>query len=195
LHNHFCSICKCRRAREGYGTTDYNSWERRTKEEYEFYSHKFVNATDAKDRQAIFNEAGVQWTELQRLPYFDPTRFVVVDAMHNLFLGLIKEHFLGILGIRLQKPAGEVVINITLSNNLHALSQNEQKTLQKLKKWLEAPMNHKLQSNRTSIHKKFMRCHKRSLAFVCCELGLDLTRTLIKPRLPRNIGSTPSLTG
>ena len=63
-HNHFCSICKCRRDREGYGTTDYNSWEGQMKEEYEFYSHKFVNATDVKDRQAIFDEAGVWWTEL-----------------------------------------------------------------------------------------------------------------------------------
>jgi len=106
--------------------------------------------------------------------------------MHNLFLGLIKEHFLGILGIHLQKPAGkDVVINITLSNNWHALTQNEQKTLQKLKKRLEAPMNDELQLDRASVHKKFMRCHERSLAFVCCELGLDLTRALNKTKISK----------
>jgi hypothetical protein len=43
--------------------------------------------------------SGVKWSELLCLPYFDPTRFVVIDAMHNLFLGLINEHFQNILGI------------------------------------------------------------------------------------------------
>ncbi|KAG5220444.1 Immunoglobulin G-binding protein [Salix suchowensis] len=40
----------------------------------------------------------LRYTELLELPYFDPTRFIVVDSMHNLFLGLIKEHFTNILG-------------------------------------------------------------------------------------------------
>ena len=51
----------------------------------------------------IFAQTGVQWSELLHLPYFDPTRFVVIDAMHNLFLGLINKHFQDILGIRLEK--------------------------------------------------------------------------------------------
>jgi hypothetical protein len=50
-----------------------------------------------------FASSGVKWSELLRLPYFDPTRFVVIDAMHNLFLGLINEHFQNTLGIRLDK--------------------------------------------------------------------------------------------
>lgn len=30
---------------------------------------------------------GVRWSELARLPYFDMCRMIVVDPMHNLFLG------------------------------------------------------------------------------------------------------------
>ncbi|PKB94663.1 hypothetical protein RhiirA5_303289 [Rhizophagus irregularis] len=30
----------------------------------------------------------VRWSELLRLPYFNPIRFLVIDPMHNLFLGL-----------------------------------------------------------------------------------------------------------
>ena len=30
----------------------------------------------------------VRWSEMLRLPYFDPIRFLVVDPMHNLFLGI-----------------------------------------------------------------------------------------------------------
>src|SRR5271170_6734088 len=30
----------------------------------------------------------VHWSEMLRLPYFNPIRFLVVDPMHNLFLGI-----------------------------------------------------------------------------------------------------------
>jgi hypothetical protein len=44
-------------------------------------------------RDKIFKQHGVRWSELLRLPYWDPTRFIVIDGMHNLFLGLVQHHF------------------------------------------------------------------------------------------------------
>ena len=35
-------------------------------------------------------QTGVRWSELLRLPYFDPIRFIIVDPMHCLFLGIAK---------------------------------------------------------------------------------------------------------
>ena len=35
-------------------------------------------------------ESGYRYTELIRLPYLDPTRMLVIDPMHNLFLGSSK---------------------------------------------------------------------------------------------------------
>src|SRR5256885_15371505 len=32
----------------------------------------------------------VRWSEIYRLPYFDPTKFLIVDPMHCLFLGIAK---------------------------------------------------------------------------------------------------------
>ena len=32
----------------------------------------------------------MRWTELLRLPYFNPIRFTIVDPMHCLFLGIAK---------------------------------------------------------------------------------------------------------
>ena len=32
----------------------------------------------------------MRWSELLRLPYFDPIRFITVDPMHCLFLGIAK---------------------------------------------------------------------------------------------------------
>jgi hypothetical protein len=47
---------------------------------------------------------------------------------------------------------------------------NEQKSVKKLKKWLEAPMNDELQSEQGSWEKRFMRIHEHVLKFVCIEL-------------------------
>jgi hypothetical protein len=41
-------------------------------------------------RKRFVKETGVRWSELLRLPYFDPIRFLTVDPMHCLFLGIAK---------------------------------------------------------------------------------------------------------
>jgi len=46
------------------------------------------NSDAARSRFA--KQTGVRWSELLRLPYFDPIRFLTVDPMHCLFLGIAK---------------------------------------------------------------------------------------------------------
>lgn len=41
-------------------------------------------------RKQFVKQTGVRWSELLRLPYFDPIRFLTVDPMHCLFLGIAK---------------------------------------------------------------------------------------------------------
>ena len=41
-------------------------------------------------RKRFVKQTGVRWSELLRLPYFDPIRFIIVDPMHCLFLGIAK---------------------------------------------------------------------------------------------------------
>jgi hypothetical protein len=95
---------------------------------------------------------------------------IIVDAMHNLFLGLIKEHFDGILGIRLSKAEEVPVVTIKFSTSLEGFSPPEQKSISKLEKWLAGPMAADLVANRQQVEKKFMRCHVRALEFACAEL-------------------------
>ena len=94
----------------------------------------------------IVEETGIRYSELHRLPYFDPSRFVVVDAMHNLFLGLIQEHF-ETLGIRLNDKTVDttpaISINIPIPPTLK-FSVHEQKSLLKLIKILESPIGQEL---------------------------------------------------
>jgi hypothetical protein len=39
-------------------------------------------------RKRHVKNSHVRWTEMLRLPYFDPIRFLPVDPMHNLFIGI-----------------------------------------------------------------------------------------------------------
>ena len=41
-------------------------------------------------RKRFVKQTGVRWSELLRLPYFDPIQFLTVDPMHCLFLGIAK---------------------------------------------------------------------------------------------------------
>jgi hypothetical protein len=41
-------------------------------------------------RKRFVKQNGVRWSELLRLPYFDPIRFITIDPMHCLFLGIAK---------------------------------------------------------------------------------------------------------
>ncbi|KAF8874085.1 hypothetical protein BD779DRAFT_1392564, partial [Infundibulicybe gibba] len=99
-HQHFCTVCSCTRKTHGFGNFDLSSWKRRTNEECRSAAEKFRTASSSKAATIAFDSTGLRWSQLLRLPYFDISRFVVIDSMHNLFLGLIKEHFRAILGYK-----------------------------------------------------------------------------------------------
>lgn len=59
---------------------------------------EFKNAPDKKTQEAVLKKYGIRWSELFRLRYWDPTKFVVIEGMHNLFLGLAQHHMRKVLG-------------------------------------------------------------------------------------------------
>jgi hypothetical protein len=63
-------------------------------------AEEWLAATSKSERDRIFKRTGVRWSELLRLPYWDPTRSIVVDGMHNLFLNLVKYHIEEVVGLR-----------------------------------------------------------------------------------------------
>jgi hypothetical protein len=64
---------------------------------------------------SVFDGSGIHWSELLHLPYFDISHSIIDEAMHNLFLGLIKEHFDRILGIHLVKAEEAPILQIDFS--------------------------------------------------------------------------------
>jgi hypothetical protein len=171
----FCSLCYCTRKKDGYGTTKYELWGRRNNTDCRNYAERWLNAPNAIAAKAVFNKGGLRWSELLRLPYFDLSQFVVVDAMHNLFLGLINFHFCDILGYRSptaknQQP--EPSILLSFSDGWKELDEREQNSLKKLHKDLESHIAMELETNRQRWEKRFACYHIKALSFVCNELNL-----------------------
>ena len=173
-HEHFCSVCHCTRSRNGYGDTDYYEWKRRTNADCRSAADSYLKATTPESRLDEFNKAGVRWSELLRLPYFDIARCVVVDSMHNLFLGLIKEHFTGILGITPTSYQENAVIPLVLGDFPPYLSKSDLKGVEKLKRWLEAPAAATFSSDQVKAVNKLKGANLRSLVFVCTQLQCSL---------------------
>ncbi|KAF9233015.1 hypothetical protein BU15DRAFT_7288, partial [Melanogaster broomeanus] len=55
-------------------------------------AEQWRDAPSTAERERLFKEHGVRWSELWRLPYWDPARQLVVDAMHCILEGLVAHH-------------------------------------------------------------------------------------------------------
>lgn len=165
---------------EGLNDCEYQTWERRTNESCREHAEKWKNAPSAAKAQSYFDQSGLRWSELLRLPYFDPSRFIVVDSMHNLFLGLIMEHFRGIFGYELHKRAEEVwrVFEVNIDANAHPFkgTDKQAKCVEKLIKTLESPLNLTDDDAYAEVHKAITVSSMLlpALLYVAEALSIDL---------------------
>ena len=172
-HEHFCSVCKCTRSRDGFASTDYHNWNRRTNAECRNDADKYRHSGTPDARMRTFDQTGVRWSELLRLPYFDIARCVVVDAMHNLFLGLIKEHFTGILGIGLSKIQDKPAISLAFEASPPDMASQNKKGVEKLKRIIEAPVAIMLSNEHDGV-KKLKSVNLPVLEFVAGQIECQL---------------------
>lgn len=179
-HSEMCAICHCKfqPKKDILNDSFANIWERRTGEEIRKSSQLYLDAANEKERSNVILTTGIRWSELYRLPYFDPSRFVVIDAMHNLFLGLIREHF-DILGIRSDRETPEKTpsLHLNIPNNITTrseLNDKEQKSLKKVFSWLEAPITRELRSTSgyDKHFKRFSTLHRSALELAYTVLNI-----------------------
>lgn len=106
---YFCSFCYLKL--EDIENLDKASWSVRTCEAHKECAQRWKDAPTVEAREKIFEESGVRWSELLRLPYWDPIRFTVVDSMHNLYLGLVKTHCRDVWGMQIDAEDGDAYSN------------------------------------------------------------------------------------
>lgn len=183
-HNYFCAVCWCTRKEPGYANYEVDEWNRRDYHDWRLHAEKYKDAETAQDADSIFDTSGCRWSALLDLPYFDPSRFVVVDPMHNLFLGLIKEHFHEILGFRQQNSKDELVLGIVIPEdpaNPVPTSENDEKDVKKGILWLEKPMELANKSEINAAERRFSRLRKPSLVHIALGLSLLVPKDFANP--------------
>ena len=96
----FCSFCQL--PKNCINDLNVTSWPRRSCHTFRILAEAWRNSPDTKAREVHFKKWGVRYSPLLMLPYWRPTRYVVVDAMHNLFLGIFQRHCRRIFGMSMK---------------------------------------------------------------------------------------------
>ena len=73
-----------------YSGFDRQNWRPRTREDHNVDAFAAKDLTTASAVEKAASTAGCRFSELLLLPYFDAPKMLVIDPMHNLFLGSAK---------------------------------------------------------------------------------------------------------
>ncbi|KZS99482.1 uncharacterized protein LAESUDRAFT_611501, partial [Laetiporus sulphureus 93-53] len=96
-HQFFCSFCHLKRS--DIENVNWWTWPARTLDHHRHHAQKWRLAHSEDERTKIYDGTGVRWSELLRLPYWDPIRYTALDPMHALFLNAFGTHIEKIWGI------------------------------------------------------------------------------------------------
>lgn len=105
MHSNFCSECK--QTRSQINDLNPDSWERRTLEEHREAAERWRQETTAEGRAELVKADGVRWSELLRLPYWDPTKFTLIDSMHAFYLRIFQNHIRSVWGMDCEIEDGD----------------------------------------------------------------------------------------
>ncbi|KNZ55533.1 hypothetical protein VP01_2655g5 [Puccinia sorghi] len=75
----FCSWCKC----EKDNLSTMHIGRRRTRRETRIQAHNWRESSTLSEQTRLLKMYGTRWSELNRLPYWDPTMNVALGIMHN----------------------------------------------------------------------------------------------------------------
>lgn len=105
---------------------DHATWPRsRTREEHLDIARAWRDALTNKARDEVFESHGLRWSELLRLPYWDPTRYALLDSMHNLFLGELHHHCLTLWGMKTAEGRAAPGIVLKNASKVHTPAEQE----------------------------------------------------------------------
>ncbi|KAI0685183.1 hypothetical protein BC835DRAFT_1290874, partial [Cytidiella melzeri] len=100
LHSHTNFCTKCWISQENKATP--SAFQAKaflpcTNKKHRCRGEEYLRLPTKNAQKQFVKSYSARFTQLSRLPYFDLVRQVVVDPMHNLYLGLVKTHFYHIL--------------------------------------------------------------------------------------------------
>jgi hypothetical protein len=186
----YCSACQCFH-RSTMGRIDHERWVMRDVAAMRRNAEKWLHASTSKERDEIFKQHGTRWSEFWRLRYWDPTRQLVVDAMHCMLEGHAEHHFRTVLGLTSLSAASELIPENAFSHNFTHIDHNESPNGMTLKEVKQVDAIHALliasldgignddqvtdqesfNSSLASLSKRLSSKNIKPLQFVCDDLG------------------------
>ena len=93
-----CSRCYCNFGtgifgRQNYSGFDRSKWNSRDNKKHRIAIESILKCKTKTTRNHKERELGCRYSCLLQLPYFDPVRMLIIDPMHNLYLGTTKYIF------------------------------------------------------------------------------------------------------
>jgi hypothetical protein len=95
---HLCQFCTVNI--NNLDVVDVNRFTPRSGNEMRSHSIRWKKAKKISKREHIFKRHGVRYSVLLQLPYFDLLEDAVVEPMHNIFLGLLRNHGIEYFGLK-----------------------------------------------------------------------------------------------
>ncbi|KAJ3782625.1 hypothetical protein GGU10DRAFT_396766 [Lentinula aff. detonsa] len=99
-----CSRCKLR-SRTHIFNTNHSQWTCWKVAELHYWATSYKDSRNFAERKKIFEEYGVRWSSFWLLEYWDPTRMLVIDAMHCILEGLVHYHCRHVLRLDASNPS------------------------------------------------------------------------------------------
>jgi hypothetical protein len=65
------------------------------------------DAESLEEQNVIFRNCGIRWSQLLRLPYWNPILFTAIESMHLFDAGLFQSHCRQVWGIDTSNPGGD----------------------------------------------------------------------------------------
>jgi hypothetical protein len=188
----FCSVCELNSSNDSFDGVDSRGrvdhpWSLRSVDEMRDHAEMWYAAPSNHIRKEMFSITGVRWSELWRLPYWNPVQQLVIDPMHCLYEGIVPNHFRHFLRLTEEQVDGdgskrvnvyEHHFSVPSDHNTTGLNDKELRQILLIHKDLTTPFWE-------GLEKRLVGRHKKCLQFICRDLSL--TSSGSKPILARRL--------
>jgi Transposase family tnp2 len=168
----FCTACDLDIA--DINVMDKSAWPPKDVNHIRRFATLWKTARSEKHRDQIFDACGLRWSPLLDLPYWDPVRYMVIDSMHCLDLGLLRTHCRTIFQINLKTDGGDgATVDPPLVSDEPTGPRNKVE-LSQLRKCLRL-----IRSNEKDMVYSILSFPRRILVIICIDNDIRCSKGLI----------------
>jgi hypothetical protein len=189
IGSHFyCTVCECY-DKTTLGRHDHNKWKKHDNAEMRRHAERWKNASSSAERETIFQKHGIRWSEMWRIPYWDPSRQLVIDMMHCILEGLVEDHVRDNLALTTASAKARPQLLPAFTQNFRPARANENMTAKEatqvsnihimLMAPIEGETEAEIRMHFSNMHRSLNNKNKAALEYVGSDLGITFSKVRI----------------